>query len=165
MKIFIKKKNHYCDVLMSAMLSQITGVHYLFRHLFRRRSKKRSKLRVDGLCEGNPPVTGGFPSQRASDAGNISIWWCYHVTSISDTMQWRWFWHASPARGHFPAFKIYWGRVTHICVNKLSTIGSDNGLSPGWHQAIIWTNVGILLIGTLGTNLSEILSESHIHFH
>ena len=35
-------------------------------------------------------------------------------------------------------------------------IGSDGGLSPGWHQAIIWTNAGILLIGTLGTNFSKI---------
>ena len=36
----------------------------LLNHLFRRRSNKTSKLRVTGLCEGNPPVTGGFPSQR-----------------------------------------------------------------------------------------------------
>ena len=35
-------------------------------------------------------------------------------------------------------------------------IGSDGGLSPGLHQAIIWTNACILLIGTLGTNFSEI---------
>ena len=55
----------------------------------------------------------------------------------------------------------HWGRVTHICVNKLTTIGSDNGLSPGRRQAIIWTNVGILLIRTLGTNFSEISSEIH----
>ena len=34
-------------------------------------------------------------------------------------------------------------------------IGSDNGLSPGRHQAIIWSNAGILSIGPLGTNLSE----------
>ena len=45
----------------------------------------------------------------------------------------------------------------HICVGKLTTIGSDNGLSPEWHQGIIWTIAGILLIGPLGTNLSEIL--------
>ena len=54
--------------------------------------------------------------------------------------------------------KIYlthWGRVTHVCVSKLTTIGSDNGLSPGRRQAIIWTNAGILLIGPLGTNFSE----------
>ena len=55
----------------------------------------------------------------------------------------------------------HWGRVTHICVSYWTIIGSDNGLSPGRHQAIIWTNAGILLIRTLGTNFSEILSEIH----
>ena len=54
-------------------------------------------------------------------------------------------------------YLIHWGRVTHICVSKLATIGTDNGLSPGRHQAIIWTNVGLLSIGPLGTNFSEIL--------
>ena len=49
--------------------------------------------------------------------------------------------------------------MTDICVSKLTIIGSDNGLSPGRHQAIILTNVGILLIRTLGTNFSEILCE------
>ena len=53
----------------------------------------------------------------------------------------------------------HWGRVTHICVDNLTIIVSDNGLSPGRRQAIIWTNVGILLIETLGTNFSEILIE------
>ena len=47
----------------------------------------------------------------------------------------------------------------YICVSKLTTIGSDNGLSPGRRQAIIWSNAGILLNWTLGTNFSEILSE------
>ena len=55
----------------------------------------------------------------------------------------------------------HWGRVTHICVGNLTIIGSDNGLSPGRRQAIIWTNAGILLIRTLGTNFSEILGEIH----
>ena len=49
----------------------------------------------------------------------------------------------------------HWGRVTHICVSRLIITGSDNGLSPGRRQAIIWTNAGILLIGPLGTNFSE----------
>ena len=53
----------------------------------------------------------------------------------------------------------HWGRVTHICVSKLTLFGSDNGLSPDRCQAIIWTNAGLLLIGPLGTNLSEILIE------
>ena len=44
----------------------------------------------------------------------------------------------------------------HICVSKPTTIGSDNGLSPGRRQAIIWTSAGILLIGPLETNFSEV---------
>ena len=54
----------------------------------------------------------------------------------------------------------YWGRVTHICLSKLTIIGSDNVLSPGRHQAIIRTNAGILLIGPLGTNFSEMLIKT-----
>ena len=50
----------------------------------------------------------------------------------------------------------HWGRVTHICIGKQTIIGSDDGLSPGRRQAIIWTNDGILLIGPLETNFSEI---------
>ena len=49
--------------------------------------------------------------------------------------------------------------MTHICVGKPTITGSDNGLSPGRRHAIIWTNAGILLIGPLGTNFSEMLSE------
>ena len=47
---------------------------------------------------------------------------------------------------HGSADLTHWGRVMHIC--KLTITGSDNGLSPGQHQAIIWTNAGILLIWT-----------------
>ena len=50
----------------------------------------------------------------------------------------------------------HWGWVTYICVGNVTIIGPDNGVSPGQRQAIIWTNAGILLIGPLGTNLSEI---------
>ena len=50
----------------------------LLNRLFRRRSKKTSKLRVTGLCAGNSPVTGEFPAQMASNAENVSIWWRHH---------------------------------------------------------------------------------------
>ena len=53
----------------------------------------------------------------------------------------------------------HWGRATYICVSKLTIIASDNGLSPGRRQVIIWNNAGILLIGLLGTNFSDILIE------
>ena len=54
----------------------------------------------------------------------------------------------------------HWGRVKHISVSKLTVIGADNDLSPGWRQAI-WTNVCLLLIRNLVTNVSYILSENH----
>ena len=50
----------------------------LLNRLFRRRSKKASKLRVTGLCAGNSPGTGEFPAQMASYAENVSIWWRHH---------------------------------------------------------------------------------------
>ena len=53
----------------------------------------------------------------------------------------------------------HWGWVSHICVSELTIIGSDNGLSPGQRQAIMWTNAEILLIGPWGTNFSEISIE------
>ena len=51
----------------------------LLNRLFRRKSKKTSKLRVTGLCAGNSPGTGEFPAQMASYAENVSIWWRHHV--------------------------------------------------------------------------------------
>ena len=51
--------------------------------------------------------------------------------------------------------------MTHICIDNLAIIGSDNGLSPGRRLAIIWTNAGILLIGPWGTNFSELLIGIH----
>ena len=47
----------------------------------------------------------------------------------------------------------------HICIDKLTIICSDNGLSPGWRQAIILTSAGILLIGPQVTDFSDILTE------
>ena len=58
----------------------------LLHRLFRRRSKKTSKLHVTGLCVGNSPGTGEFPAQMASNAENVSIWWCHHGLPVLGTM-------------------------------------------------------------------------------
>ena len=59
---------HYNDIIMGAMASQITSLTIVYSTVYwRPRSKKASKLRVTGLCEGNSPVTGEFPSQMASN--------------------------------------------------------------------------------------------------
>ena len=49
--------------------------------------------------------------------------------------------------------------MTHICVSKLIIVGSENGLLPERHQAIICTNAEILLIGPVETTFIEILNE------
>ena len=62
----------------------------------------------------------------------------------------------------FNSFLTHWSRVTHICISKLTTIGLDSGLLPGWLQVIIWTNAGILLNWTLWTNFGGTLGKIHI---
>ena len=74
-----QRGSHYSDVIMSAMTSQITGLSIVCLTVCPGTDqRKKTELRVTGLCEGNPPVTGGFPSQRASNAENVSIWWRHH---------------------------------------------------------------------------------------
>ena len=76
---------------------------------------------------------------------------------------WCFLWHAQRLSLDYEEKSIlklmltHQGRVTHICASKLTTIGS--ALSPGPCQANFWTNAGILLIGPLGTNFSEISIE------
>ena len=77
------------------------------------------------------------------------------------------YWSAAPRRDLIGRIEhqinlTHWGRVTHICVRTLTIIGSNNGLSPGRHQAILWTNAGILFIRTKQKHVNEILIEIHI---
>ena len=107
------------------------------------------------------PLCGEFtshrwiPAQRASNAENVSIWWRHH-DGYPDESGFKLQFIST-----YPVLLTHWGRATHLCASKLPTIGSDNGLSPGRRLAIIWTNARILLIRTLGTNVSESLSEIH----
>ena len=111
------------DVLLIAWKDIITSVSNhrrldcLLSRLFWRRSKKTSKLRVTGLCEGNSPVTGEFPAQMASNAENVSIWWRHRALSpdgvtrpqkvkhIHEIMNWQWQWQWK---------YVYYHRFTYI---------------------------------------------------
>ena len=92
----------------------------LLNRLFRRRSKKASKLRVTGLCAGNSPETGEFPTQRASNAENVSIWWRHNDTLLTE-VRWR----------------------KYAVVNCV-IIYLGNALSPIIHNATHLANVGLL---------------------
>ena len=75
---------HYSDVIMGAMVSQITILTIVYSTVYsRHKSKKTSKLRVTGLCAGNSPMPGEFPAQRANYAENVSIWWRHHAFPLS----------------------------------------------------------------------------------
>ena len=64
----------YSDVIMSTMASQITSLAIVYSTVY----SGLLKLRVTGICEGNSPVTGEFPTQSTSNAENVSIWWRHH---------------------------------------------------------------------------------------
>ena len=69
----LRWRHNGCDSVSNHQLH-----HCLLNRLFRRRSKKTSRLRVTGLCVGNSPGTGEFPAQMASNAENVFIWWRHH---------------------------------------------------------------------------------------
>ena len=82
-------------------------------------------------------------------------WWQTTTRTNDDRVMWRI--HGSPGLCEL----THWRRMTHICVGKLSSIGSDNGLSPGRRLAIIWTKCWNIVNWTLGNKFSEILIEIH----
>ena len=68
---------------MGAMASQITSLTSVYSSVYSGADKKISKIRVTGFCVGNSPETSEFSAQMASNAENVSIWWCHHVGANS----------------------------------------------------------------------------------
>ena len=110
------------------------------------------------ICAGNSPVTGEFPAQRPVTR-SFDVFFALRQNKRLSKQSWGWWFEtpSCPLGRHCNVVLTHWGRVTHICVDNQTINGSDNGLSPGRRQAIIWTNVAILLIEPLRTNFSEIL--------
>ena len=100
-------------------------LNILLNRLFRRLSKKTSKLRVTGLCEWNPPGAGWFPSQRTSNAANVSIWWRYRA--------------ATQLKIGYPTINIYGYTIFSWIVQWLDfkIRHQDNGLSNGCQADVI----------------------------
>ena len=84
-----KNVMHYNDVIMSTMASQITSLMVFYSIVYSGADqRKKSKLRVTGLCAGNLPGTGEFPAQRASNTENVFIWWRHHVNPFYGLVPW-----------------------------------------------------------------------------
>ena len=114
----------------------------VFRVLIRYHYDNTMLSTLQVLCERNPLLTSGSP-QKGSVIQNFGDSVDVNQNQLLNKQ----------SRGML----THWGRVMHICIGKLATIGSDNGLSPDRRQAIIWTIAEILLIRPLGTNFIEIL--------
>ena len=98
----------------------------LLSRLFRRRSKKTSKLHVTGLCAGNSPVTGEFPAQRASNAENVSIWW--HQYERWQAITWTSYYTIWHHKLQYCDDQVFW--------HPMVSLG---------HTELIWTNKPLFL--------------------
>ena len=111
-----------------------------------------------------PQLTYKIPKQNWVD---LDL--CKMLVILGNSSTWHVTWQ--PLQGILSSYPVMQSSLSNsfnsliqsddICISKLTIIGSDNGLSPGLRQAIIWTNDGILLIRTFRTNFSEIVSEIH----
>ena len=92
----ILRTSYYSDVIMSAIASQITSLPIVYSTVYSSvDQRKQKKLRVTVLFEGNSPVTGEFPVQRASNAEKVSIWWRHHVHRNSNLVEILFYSHSS----------------------------------------------------------------------
>ena len=71
---------HYNDVIISAMASQIASLTIVYSSVYSGADQRKLQSSASlAFNVGNSPVTGEFPTQRASNAENVSIWWCHRV--------------------------------------------------------------------------------------
>ena len=124
--------------------------HCLLNHLFRRRSKKTSKLRITGLCARNSAVTGEFPAQMASNTENITIWWRHHVYWIGTTCR-----SLVDSRG-----PLYWHGLTLIqaCISNYI----HYKVSSVWRHAISQMKTDLLFNGHRSPKLIQHWIESGV---
>ena len=160
-------------------IDQVTTVHQWRLHLI-----SKTYYTIDLLLKTQHPIIYNFTRMQLKSSQNVMKhpsgqqnswhWTSFHDIIRRQHQKWwiidagmfyiyreRMDWKIIPVWSPRSGSLTHWGRVTHICVSKITIIGSDNGLTPGRRQAIIWTNAGILLIWNLGTNFNEILSEIH----
>ena len=104
---------HYRDLIISNHQPD----DCLLNRLFRRRSKKASKLRGTGLCAGNSPVPGEFPAQSASNAENVSIWWRHRVRML-DKLMYLFLWRAMIRMIYCICDNLYFLRIETSLTNS-----------------------------------------------
>ena len=135
----------------------------LLNRLFTRISKKTSKLCTIGLCEGTPPVTGGFPSQRASNSENVSIWWRHHDSSPTC---WSILYHLNGACNCTQQIKNINKMIIKRVAIKVPTLKFDGNFTSifatlmadtckGFQYYSLWFSVRVVINGRSATQYVE----------
>ena len=116
--------------------------------LFRHRSKKKSKLRVSVLCEGNSPVTDEFPARMASNAENASIWWRHNVNRLLST-------DACSIKCVFNLLLPHDAMWRHRCGSKLAQVMSCYLRAP----TITWISVDLSVMSSSDSHMRAISQQ------
>ena len=116
----------------------------LLNRLYRRRSKRTSKLHVTALCEGNSKVAGEFTALRASNAENVPIWW-RHYEMMGEFMQYM-FWNTSVRLQNLPWYKT--GLVSRQVLHHLSKLQNWICHKTGQYKTCIESNTKMVYIYT-----------------
>ena len=131
---------------MNAMASEITSLTIVYFQDRSFRSKKTSKFRVTGLCVRNSPVTDGFPTQRASNAENVSIWWRHHDRDIKQRGKSRPWYNVVRNLSHFMRWKASdsdHGATTYMYPRAMINTYRQ-WLGPVRQKAINWLNLNTI---------------------
>ena len=73
------------------------------------------------LCVGNPPVTGGFPTQKDSNVENTFIWWCHNVSLSNKYLSYSSIMYINKL--HIPVLYIF----EMIAINMPADVIAPNG--------------------------------------
>ena len=152
---------HACVELICPFAYKNQNQLYFFQSLHHAHSIRQYK--VHHITQINCLSTSIYPSCNLSH--QINLLFCFTKPYAFNVFSWYVNCCGLTSQVSFRVLHLqfhsltHWGQATHIWVSKLTIIASDNGLSPGRRQAIIWNNAGILSIGLFGTKFSEILIE------
>ena len=127
----------------------------LLKRLFRHSSKQTPRLRVSGLCEGNSTVTDEFPAQRASNAENVSIWWCHPATTGYLIFKWKSWLVLTVMRGYKDSCSRY---IHHTPKDKVQIVSTQDNFEINfrWSSDQIYSTQNFArtkLVGSIITRL------------
>ena len=143
---------HYNDVIIRGIASQINGVWIFAQPFVHTQIKENIKAPRHWPLWRKLTVTGGFPSQMANNAENVSIWCFVCLFQMIDSCQ-------SSTCNHVTLYGLASPRLLHSLIDHIKTShsfkhGYSNGrwvvlyalVSPQWSHAWFRGRVRTILL-------------------